>query len=92
MTDLLKKEGFQWLEQAKEPFVTLKSTMTCTLVLALSDFNLPFKLKCDARGKGIRAVLMQRRKNIAFASHVLFGSARGLSTYEKELVFIIEEV
>lgn len=88
LSDLLKKERFR----AEETFKALKTAMTCALVLALSDFSLPFELECDVSGNEIRVVLMQSRKSIALASRMIFGCARGLSIYEKDLIVIVEAV
>lgn len=63
--------------------------MTSILVLTLLDFTLPFVLECDVRSDRIEVVLMERGKPIAFASRVISRRARGLSTYEKELIVIV---
>lgn len=39
LTNLLKKDQFQWTNIAKQSFQTLKKAMTCTPVLALPDFT-----------------------------------------------------
>lgn len=63
--------------------------MTSILVLTLLDFTLPFVLECDVRSDRIEVVLMERGKPIVFASRVISRRARGLSTYEKELIVIV---
>lgn len=62
--------------------------MTNTLGLALPDFSIPIELEYNASGNGIKAILMQKGKPIAFCSHILLGRAQGLSTYEKEMLVI----
>lgn len=92
LTNSLKKERFKWLEHTEEASKAFKTAISSALVLVLPDFNLPFELECDASGNRIRVVLMQRGKHIVFASRVLSGRVISLSTYEKELMIIVEVV
>lgn len=39
LIDLLKKDSFKWSEEAYHVFAVLKTTMTNTFVLALSDYS-----------------------------------------------------
>ncbi|EOY13940.1 Retrotransposon protein, unclassified, expressed, putative [Theobroma cacao] len=57
LTQLLKKDNFQWTSQAEGAFEQLKRAMTQALVLALPNFGQPFIVKCDASGIGIRGFL-----------------------------------
>jgi RNase H-like domain found in reverse transcriptase len=59
LTNLLKKNGFSWCQEAKITFDNMKITLCTTLVLVLSNFTQPFTLKSDACDKGIRAVFVQ---------------------------------
>lgn len=74
------------------PSKPFKTIITSVLILALLILSLPFKLKCDTSGNVIETVLMKRRKSIAFTSRMLFWHSRGLSTYENELIVIVEVV
>ena len=59
ITDVLKKNYFQWNDETKKCFEALKNMMSLTLLLATHDFRKPFVVVCDALGFKIRAVLMQ---------------------------------
>lgn len=89
LTNLLKKNAFQWNNQADECFENLKEVMSNTPVLASPDFSKPFVVECDASGFGIGAVLMQDNNPIAFESRKL-NKREGLkSTYQKDMLAII---
>ncbi|KAL5759632.1 hypothetical protein ACOSQ2_018470 [Xanthoceras sorbifolium] len=92
LTNLLRKGGFIWNEEAEMAFQNLKVAMTTTSVLALPDFQQPFVLETDACDIGIGAVLMQQDRPIAYISKSLPDRKKGLSTYEKELLAIVYAV
>jgi hypothetical protein len=58
-------------------------------VLALSNFNKTFEIECDASRIGIRVILMQDRRPIAFFSEKLSGAALNYPTYDKELYALV---
>ncbi|KAK0595099.1 hypothetical protein LWI29_003584 [Acer saccharum] len=58
LTAMLKKDSFEWTEEAKKAFEDLKRAMTQTPVLVLLDFEKPFEVYTDASGEGIGAVLV----------------------------------
>ena len=70
-------------------FHQLKDAMVKPPMLALSNFEHPFMVECDASGRGIGAMLMQHGRPIAYHSQALKGKNLALSTYEKELLALI---
>ena len=89
MIALLKKDSFSWSKEAKLAFQQLKAAMVRPPVLALPNFDKPFVIECDALGKGLGTVLMQRGRPIAFHSQALKGKNLALSTYEELLALVI---
>lgn len=75
LTELLKKYGFKWTVAAEKAFNDLKEVVIRPLVLALPNFSLSFEIECDASGKVVGAILMQRGHPISFYSHALKGRA-----------------
>ncbi|GJR12587.1 putative reverse transcriptase domain-containing protein [Tanacetum coccineum] len=71
-----KCKTFDWGEEQKLAFQTLKDKLCNAPVLALPDGPKDFVVYCDVSGIGLGCVLMQRGKVIAYAS-------RQLKTYEK---------
>jgi len=67
----------------------LKEALTTTSVLSLPNFNKQFCIECDAFGKGIRAILSQEKKPIAFFSKALADMSLAKSIYEKEFMALI---
>nr|GEX49992.1 reverse transcriptase domain-containing protein [Tanacetum cinerariifolium] len=62
MTHLLEKETpFVFLKDCIDAFETLKKKLTEAPILVVPDWNLPFKLMCDASDFAIGAVLGQRK-------------------------------
>jgi hypothetical protein len=74
INELTKKEvPFKWGEAQQKAFEELKTKLTTTPVLALLDFSKIFEIECDASGIGIRGMLMQERRPIAYFSEKLSG-------------------
>ncbi|GJS92255.1 V-type proton ATPase subunit A3 [Tanacetum coccineum] len=89
LTQLLKKGGYKWSNEAQAAFETLKSAMQKAPVLALPDFTKPFEVETDASGVGIGAVLQQNGHPIAYMSKTLSLKHQSLSTYEKEFLEVL---
>jgi hypothetical protein len=92
LTTLLKNNSFTWTPATTQAFQTLKMTICTTLVLALPDFTNTFVLECDASGKGIRTVLMQEGRPLAFTNKQLSERNLGKPIYEKEMLAIMHVV
>ena len=92
LTMLLKKDGFLWNAEPDEAFQRLKLAMCNTPVLALLDFTKPFIIETDACYGGVRAVLMQDKRPLAYLSQSLGPRNLGLSIYEKELLALVMAV
>ncbi|XP_066341714.1 uncharacterized mitochondrial protein AtMg00860-like [Miscanthus floridulus] len=68
LTQLLRKDAFQWSDAAETAFSTLKAALTAALVLHLPDFTATFVVDYDASGSGFGAMLYQDGAPIAFFS------------------------
>lgn len=68
LTNLLKQGGFHWTDEDTKSLNRLKECMSTAPVLALPDYSIPFTIETDASALGIRAILMQKGKPLAFLS------------------------
>jgi hypothetical protein len=76
LTEIVKKfVGFKWNAEQDKTFNLLKDKLCSASVLTLPDFTRAFKVECDASGIGIRAMLMQDRRSIAYFSEKLNGGS-----------------
>ncbi|PNY16937.1 retrotransposon-related protein [Trifolium pratense] len=89
LTELTKKDNFKWGLEADQAFAEMKEIMTSSPVLILPNFEIPFEVECDAAGRGIGAVLMQKRQPVAFFSKALSDGNLAKSVYEKELMALV---
>lgn len=92
LTDLLKKENFQWNSEVSNAFVQLKTVVTSAPILILPDFTQPFTLETDTSGSGIGAVLSQNRHPIAYFSKKMTPKMSAQSAYIRELFALTEAV
>jgi RNase H-like domain found in reverse transcriptase/Reverse transcriptase (RNA-dependent DNA polymerase)/Integrase zinc binding domain/Integrase core domain len=92
LTNLLKKNAFNWTNEASEAFQALKTSMCNAPVLAMPNFHEPFIIETDASDLGMGAVLMQDKRPIAYLSKALGKRNQALSTYEKELLALLTAV
>ncbi|GJQ94013.1 reverse transcriptase domain-containing protein [Tanacetum coccineum] len=94
MTHLLEKETpFFFSKECIESFNTLKRKLTEALILIAPDWDLPFKLMCDASDFAIGAVLGQRKNKhfqpIHYASKTMTEAQAHYTTTEKELLAVV---
>jgi hypothetical protein len=92
LTAFLEKNSFTWTPATTQAFLTLKTTMCTTLVLALPDFTKTFVLECDTSGKVINIVLMQEGQPSAFTSKQLSERNLDKAIYEKEMLAIMHAI
>jgi len=90
LREVIKKDiGFKWEDAQENAFQALKEKLTNSPVLILPNFMKTFEIVCDASGLGIRAVLMQDYKPIAYFSENLGGATHNYTTYDKELYALV---
>lgn len=80
ITNMLKKDSFEWTLALIEAFDKLKLTRIEGQVLSLPNFSKSFIFKCDDSDVAICAVLLQERP-ITYFSQVLDKKRLLLSTY-----------
>ncbi|GJW03205.1 putative reverse transcriptase domain-containing protein [Tanacetum coccineum] len=86
MTKLTQKSvKFNWGEKEETAFQTLKQKLCSAPILALPEGSENFVVYCDASHKGLRAVLMQKEKVIAYASRQLKIHKKNYTTHDLEL-------
>nr|GEU83685.1 reverse transcriptase domain-containing protein [Tanacetum cinerariifolium] len=94
MTHLLEKETpFVFSKDCIDAFETLKKKLTEAPIFVVPDWNLPFKLMCDASDFAIGVVLGQRKTKhfhpIHYASKTMTEAQIHYTTTEKEMLAIV---
>nr|GEW66892.1 reverse transcriptase domain-containing protein [Tanacetum cinerariifolium] len=94
ITHLLEKETpFVFSKECIDAFNTLKKKLTEASILVVPDWNLPFKLMCDASDFAIGAVLGQRKMKhfqpIHYASKTMTEAQIHYTTTEKEMLAVV---
>ncbi|GKA05492.1 reverse transcriptase domain-containing protein [Tanacetum coccineum] len=90
---LEKKTPFVFSKDCIDAFETLKMKLTEAPILVVPDWNLPFKLMCDASDFAISAVLGQRKTKhfqpIHYASKTMTEAQVHYTTTEKEMLVVV---
>jgi hypothetical protein len=90
LNDLMKKGvSFHRGASQDQAFHTLIDKLTHAPLLQLLDFGKTFELECDASGIGIRGVLVQEGKPVAYFSEKLSGPFLNYLTYDKKLYSLV---
>lgn len=87
-----KNIQFNWNEDCKQAFLSLKKALSLPPVLQYPDFseNNTFILKTDASGIAVGSLLCNSNRNpVAYASRSLNKAERNYPTIEKELLAIV---
>lgn len=97
LTKLLQKKTlFEWNDDAKQSFQTLKEMLCTAPILQFPDLSQPYNITTDASGYAIGGVLSQgligRDRPIAYTSRVLRGPELNYEVYEKEALAILHSV
>ncbi|GJW89876.1 reverse transcriptase domain-containing protein [Tanacetum coccineum] len=90
LTELTQKnKKYIWGEDQESAFQLLKQKLCEALILALPEGNDDFVIYCDASHQGLRSVLMQREKVIAYASRQLKPNEENYTTHDHELGAVV---
>nr|GEY96727.1 putative reverse transcriptase domain-containing protein [Tanacetum cinerariifolium] len=84
-----KNKKYIWGEDQEISFQLLKQKLCEALILALPEGNDNFVVYCDASHQGLGAVLMQRKKVIAYASRQLKPHEENYTTHDLELRAVV---
>ncbi|GJY22911.1 putative reverse transcriptase domain-containing protein [Tanacetum coccineum] len=80
---------FDWGEKAEAAFQLLKQKLCSASILALLEGSENFVVYCDASHKELGAILMQRKKVIAYASGQLKIHEKNYTTHDLELGAVV---
>ncbi|GJZ78754.1 reverse transcriptase domain-containing protein [Tanacetum coccineum] len=90
LTKLTQKSvKFNWGEKEETAFQTLKQKLCSAPILALPEGSENFVVYYDTSHKGLGAVLMQKEKVIAYASHQLKIHEKNYTTHDLELGVVV---
>ncbi|GKD93195.1 retrovirus-related pol polyprotein from transposon 17.6 [Tanacetum coccineum] len=90
MTKLTQKSvKYEGGEKEEAAFQLLKQKLCSVPILALLEGSENFVVYCDASHKGLGAVLMQKKKVIAYASRQLKVHEKNYATHDLELGVVV---
>ena len=86
LCELLAKDAkFIWDERCQKSFDQLKQFLTTTLIVRASNWQLPFKVMCDARDFALGAVLGQREDG---KPYVIYYASKTLNEAQSKTFFL----
>jgi hypothetical protein len=86
---LAKTVEFKWTLACQETFETLKKKLTIAPILILPDVHKSFSVYCNASYTGLRCVLMQEGRVVAYSSHQLRIHEKNYPTHDLELAAVV---
>ena len=90
MTRLTRKEvKFDWDDRCEEAFQELKRRLTTAPILIVPDRGQDYTVYCDASRAGLRCVLMQSKRVVAYGSRQLKNHEKNYPTRDMELLAIV---
>jgi len=90
LTQLTRKDQpFSWTEKCEEGFEEMKRCLTTAPELVIPDTGKKFEVYCDASYLGLRCVLMQEGRPVAYASRQLKVHEKNYPTHDLELAAIV---
>ncbi|KAA3477920.1 reverse transcriptase [Gossypium australe] len=92
MSVIKKNSAFHWTDEQERSFNAIKECLVKTPLLSLPDFTKTFEIECDASDVGIRAVLTQDGRPVAYFSKKLNGVVLNYLLYDKEMYALIRSL
>ena len=90
MTKLTRKKvKFEWNDLCERAFQELKRRFTSTPILIVSEWGQRYIVYCDTSKDGLKCVLMQPRRVVAYGSRQLKNHERNYPTHDMELAVIV---
>lgn len=90
LTNLTKKnQTFTWNARCEQAFISMKEKLTSAPVLIIIENNVEMTVFINAYGTGLRAVLMQNRRAVAYESRHTKTHEKRYLTHDLELVAIV---
>jgi hypothetical protein len=90
LTNLTRKDmRWTWTSECQEAFEKVKHALTNAPVLAPPELGKPFKVVSDASGVGLRAVLLQDGRPVAFESRKVSPAEQNYTVTEQEMLGVI---
>ena len=84
-----KKVKFEWNHQCEKAFQELKKRLTSAPILIVPEWGQMYRMYYDAYKDGLRCVLMQSGRVVAYGSRKLKNHERNYPTHDMELAAIV---